>query len=90
MTPPPAFSPPPSGLPLQIVNVTDHAVLRYLERAHGLNVADVRRHLSGRAMNGAALGAVGVAVENVKLVLRDGVVVTVLRRGCWSRSDENE
>jgi hypothetical protein len=52
------------------VHVTDHAVLRYLERAHGLDVEAVRRHLAGRAVNAARLGAIGVTIENVKLVLR--------------------
>ncbi len=52
------------------IRVTDHAVLRYLERAHGLDVKAVRRHLAGRVANGARLGAVAVTIENVKLVLR--------------------
>ncbi|MDJ1463426.1 hypothetical protein [Nitratireductor sp. GZWM139] len=51
------------------VHVTDHAVLRYLERAHGLDVEAVRRHLAGRVLRGARLGAVSVKIENVKLVL---------------------
>lgn len=70
------------------VEVTDHAVLRYLERAHGLDVDAVRRHLAERAVNAARLGAVAVTIENVKLVLiasrPDGcttTVVTVLRPG---------
>lgn len=65
------------------VRVTDHAVLRYLERAHGLDVAAVRRHLAGKVLTGARLGAVGVTIENVKLVLRERggevFVVTALR-----------
>ncbi|RLQ88895.1 hypothetical protein [Notoacmeibacter ruber] len=51
------------------VHVTDHAVLRYLERAHGLDVEAVRNHLAGLAGNGARLGATAVIVEKVKLVL---------------------
>lgn len=54
---------------MNTVHVTDHAVLRYLERAHGLDVDAVRRHLAGRLATGARLGAVGVTVENVKFVL---------------------
>ncbi len=65
------------------IHVTDHAILRYLQRAHGLDIEAVRRHLSGRAINGARLGAVGVTVENVKLVLHqmggDVYVVTALK-----------
>lgn len=51
------------------IRVSDHAVLRYLERAHGLDVAAVRAHLAGLAVTGARLGAAGVIVEKVKLVL---------------------
>ena len=65
------------------VRVTDHAVLRYLERAHGLDVDAVRRHLSGKVETGVRLGAVGVTVDRVKLVLEhhqlEVVVVTALR-----------
>ena len=65
------------------VRVTDHAVLRYLERAHGLDVDAVRRHLSGKVETGARLGAVGVTIDNVKFVLEhhhlEIVVVTALR-----------
>lgn len=65
------------------IRVTDHAVLRYLERAHGLDVDAVRRHLSGKVETGARLGAVGVTVENVKFVLEhhqlEVVVVTALK-----------
>ena len=68
------------------IHVTDHAVLRYLERAHGLDVETVRLHLAGRVVNAARLGAVGVTVENVKLVMRrkgaDIHVVTTLK-GHW-------
>lgn len=72
------------------IRVTDHAVLRYLERAHGLDVAAVRRHLSGKVEKGARLGAVGVTIENVKLVLEQGendiAVVTALKPHWPSRS----
>jgi hypothetical protein len=64
------------------VRVSDHAVLRYLERAHGLDVEAVRQHLAGLAVNGARLGAAAVIVERVKLVLRpsreDGGASTTL------------
>ncbi|MFB2553359.1 hypothetical protein [Ensifer soli] len=61
-----------------IIHVTDHAVLRYLERAHGLDVEFFRRHISGLAASGVIHGAVGVQIEGVKLVLRGATVVTVL------------
>lgn len=75
------------------VHVTDRAVLRYLERAHGLDIKGIRRHLAGRSMNAARLGAIGVIIENVKLVLRrsgsEVSVVSVLRRE-WPCRDKSE
>ena len=61
------------------VYITDHAVLRYLERAHGLDVDAVCRHLAGRLTTGARLGAVGVTIDNVKFVLkRDAETVSAV------------
>ena len=53
------------------LHVSDHAVLRYLERRHGVDIEAVRRHLAGLAVNAAELGAVAVRVEEVRLFLRD-------------------
>tara|TARA_R110002020_G_scaffold185003_1_gene382456 strand:+ start:3632 stop:3889 length:258 start_codon:yes stop_codon:yes gene_type:complete len=69
-----------------IVTVSDHAVLRYLEREHGINVDVVRDHLAARAQTGAELGATAIQVERVKLVVRSitegyATVVTVVKRG---------
>jgi hypothetical protein len=52
-------------------HVTDHAVLRYLERRHGLDVEALRRHLAGLTVNAVRLGAVAVTIENIKLVLAE-------------------
>lgn len=62
------------------VRVTDHAVLRYLEREHGLDVDAVRNHIAGLAATGVQLEAISVKVERVKLVLCGETVVTVLKR----------
>ena len=43
-----------------MIRVSDHAILRYLERAHGLDVEAVRDHIAGRMVNGARLRAAGV------------------------------
>lgn len=71
------------------IHVSDHAVLRYFERAHGLDVELVRRHLAGRAANAVRLGALGVTIENVKLVVRNATVVTVMRGG-WPTREQSE
>lgn len=62
------------------VRVTDHAVLRYLERKHGLDVDAVRNHIAGLAATGVQLEAISVKVEKVKLLLCGETVVTVLKR----------
>lgn len=75
------------------VRVTDHAVLRYLERAHGLDVDAVRRHLSGKVETGARLGAIGVTIDNVKLMLehhRHEVVVVTALKPYWPARQPGE
>lgn len=51
------------------VLVSDHAVLRWLEREHGIDVDAVKCHIRGLAENGAELGAVAVQVSKIKLVI---------------------
>lgn len=67
------------------VRVSDHAVLRYLEREHGLDVSAVRNHLADSARSAAEIGAIALQVERVKLIFqrssRQVTIVTVLPRG---------
>ncbi|MDB5552822.1 MAG: hypothetical protein JWL86_2806 [Rhizobium sp.] len=65
----------PSKEPLR---VTDHAVVRYLERAMGLNVEVVREHILQICSGPAAFGAVCVRTEGVKFEIAGGAVVTVV------------
>lgn len=53
------------------VEVTDHAVLRWLEHAHGLDLRAVKRLIASKVRNGAELEAVAVVVDQVRFVLRD-------------------
>jgi hypothetical protein len=39
------------------INVTDHAICRYLERAYGFNVEAIREHIAGLCAAPAAFGA---------------------------------
>lgn len=64
------------------IEVSDHAILRWLEREHALDIATVRRHLAGLASDAAALGAIAVKVGEVRLTLqqhqsRSGTIVVV-------------
>jgi hypothetical protein len=61
-------------------HITDHAVLRYLERAHGLDVEYFRAHIAGLCAAGVREGASAVAVENIKFVLVEGRVVSCVKR----------
>lgn len=60
------------------LTVTDHAVLREIQRVHGLDVEGIRRAIARKVARGMEKGAVGVLVDGVRYVLRDGRVVTVL------------
>jgi hypothetical protein len=63
------------------IRVTDHAVLRYLERAMGLNVEIVREHISQVCSTPAAFGAVCVRAEGLRFEIRNNAIVTVAPGG---------
>lgn len=60
--------------------VTDHALLRYLERACGINVELIRDHVALICAPTANAGAKNYHRGDVVYVYRDGSVVTVLSR----------
>lgn len=57
-------------------HVTDHAVLRYLERVHGIDIDAVREEVSHLVDLAVEMGAGAVVVDGLKYVLRDEVVIT--------------
>ena len=59
------------------VHVTDHAVLRYLQRLHGLDIEAVRAEIATKVWRAALAGASGVRHDGLIYRLQDGVVVTV-------------
>jgi hypothetical protein len=61
---------------MALIHVTDHAVLRYLERAKGLDVDAVRRHIAEVCTGPAAAGALCVKTEGVKFEMQNGKVIT--------------
>lgn len=60
-----------------VAHVTDHAVLRYLERAKGIDIEAVRAELGHAVDKAIEMGAGAAIVDGVKYVLRDRCVVTV-------------
>lgn len=68
------------------LHVTDHAVLRFLERAYGLDVASVRAEMLSGVQVAINFGASVVIAHGVRLVIRDGrTVVTALPKGSRGR-----
>jgi hypothetical protein len=51
------------------LRVTDHAVLRYLERVRGLDVEAIRQHIAKVCAGPAAMGASAVRAEGVKFCI---------------------
>lgn len=59
------------------VHVTDHAVLRYLERACGVDIEAVRAEIARAVRRGVATGACGVRRDGLNFRLAGATVVTV-------------
>lgn len=57
--------------------VTDHAVLRYLERVKGLDVESIRLHILALCAGPAALQATCVRAEGHRFEIHNNKVVTV-------------
>lgn len=60
-----------------LVNVSDHAVLRYLERAMGFDIAGVRRHIEQTCAGAAVAGATALRADGVVYIMEQGRVITV-------------
>lgn len=67
------------------IMVSDHAVLRWLERVEGVDVARIRRRIRRAVINGVRLGAASIKLDGVEyrvVVQPDGapVVTTTVSR----------
>lgn len=60
------------------LDVSDHAVLRELERAHGIPVEALRTAIAAKTHAARAMGACGLVADGLRYVIRDGIVVTVI------------
>ena len=59
------------------IRVSDHAVLRYLERAMGLNIELVREHILTVCAAPAAFGAVSVRADGLRFEISCRTITTV-------------
>jgi hypothetical protein len=62
--------------PLDVV-VSDHALVRWLERAHGIDMEFFRRKLAGEVGHAAQAGASGLVLNGLRFALDGGRVITV-------------
>lgn len=66
------------------ISVTDHAVLRWMERAYEIDIEAVRRKIRERVERAVEIaakldgeGTVTVSVDGLRFVVRSGTVVTI-------------
>ncbi len=60
-------------------HVTDHALIRYLERVVGVDVERYRRDVADRVASAVALGATAVVSDGFRYTLAESAVTTVKR-----------
>lgn len=63
------------------VRVTDHVVLQFLARVHGINVDLCRQEIEAICTKAVKAGAAGVTHEGHHFVIKGNAVITVLPRG---------
>ena len=67
----------------KLPKVSDHAVIRYLERSQGVDIEGVRSEIAKKAKNGLEQDATAVIVDGLRYPIVDGVITTVL---CQNRT----
>lgn len=61
-----------------LIPVTDHAVIRYLERVLHINIEAHRREIGRRVDRAAELGAAAVVLDGHRYIITDGAVTTIM------------
>lgn len=69
------------------IDVSDHAVLRWLERVEGVDVSGIRRRIANATRSASERGASGVRVEGVTFTIdyRAGHPVVVTTHSQFAR-----
>ena len=62
------------------IRVSDHAVLRYLERVGGFEIEALRQNIAKRCESAVNAGASSITIDGVALLIEDGVVITTVPR----------
>lgn len=61
-----------------VVQVSDRAVIRYLERVMGLDIEGLRCEIGRKVNKGAGMGAAAVIIDGFRYRLADNTVTTVV------------
>jgi hypothetical protein len=70
--------------------VSDHAVLRFLQRVQGIDIEKVRQHIATTCAPAIAAGAVTLKADGAQYCFRNGAVITVRHASvhpCRTRRD---
>lgn len=76
-------------MPRQAHPVTDHAVIRYLERVLGLDVDGLRDKIAAEIAPAIRVGASCVTHQGFKYMIVDGALVTILRANASTGNHPN-
>lgn len=60
--------------------ITDHAVVRYLERVKGIDIDATRSEIADIVRRGVSLGAQSVILDGMRYRLEGNFVVTVMEK----------
>ena len=60
------------------IHVTDHAVVRYLERVHFVNVSAIRRRIKKAVYSAVKHGSNGIIKDGITYKLKGRTVTTIL------------
>lgn len=61
-----------------MATVSDHAVIRYLERVIGMDIETLRREIGHRVDRAAEMGATGCILDGFEYRMKEGNVTTVV------------
>lgn len=61
-------------------DVSDHAVLRWLERVRGLDIDAVKAEIREKVYPAVAMGATCFAIGDTRFAIENGVITTVMTR----------
>ena len=75
---------------MSLPHVTDHALVRYLERVKGLDVETIRQHIAKLCAPCVAAGARTMHAEGVRFELGTGKVITCTPNGKWPSRTRRE